>query len=106
MRQFWTCVAAILVSGCSAERTATPDPEPPLDPVAERVKSLISRINDNPDKLHIDLTPAVGQPRRIGKPALLPCLELMLTDDVYTRLRAQRVIEGVVMIQHGFVFGQ
>ena len=79
---------------------------PPADATAERVKTLLARINDDHDILHADYTPAVRELRKIGEPALAPTLELMLSEDLHTRMRAQRVLEGVTMAQHGFVVGQ
>jgi len=80
--------------------------EPALSPVDQRVKELCGRINDNPDMLRFDYTPAVHGLIEIGAPAISPALDLMLSDDQDTRLRAERVLEGVTLQDHGFVFGQ
>src|SRR3954447_6369348 len=70
------------------------------------IKSLTRRINDDPDKLHGDSTPAVDRLIEIGEPALEPALELISSADRETRMRAQRVLEGVTMRSHGFRPGE
>jgi hypothetical protein len=72
----------------------------------EEVRNLIERIDEDPDELHLDYTPAVHQLIAIGEAALEPALELMLSEDEMTRLHAQRVIEGVILTMLGFVFGR
>lgn len=62
----------------------------------------MQRIDVDPDKLHKDYTPAVHRLIEIGEPALNAVLELMAAEDELTRLRAQRVIEGVTMRMNGF----
>jgi hypothetical protein len=74
--------------------------------VQNEISSLLRRINDDPDKLHGDSTPAVERLIDLGEPALAPVLELMLASDSDTRLRAQRVLEGVTMASQGFRRGQ
>ena len=59
------------------------------------VARLIGSINLDPDPAHGDLTPAVHALVRIGLPALPAVLPLLEADDRFTRLRAQRVLEGV-----------
>jgi hypothetical protein len=71
----------------------------------ELIDLLIRSINDKPDKLHGDYTPSVHQLIEIGAPALKQVLELMLSDVEDTRLRAQRVIEGITMAMYGFRMG-
>jgi hypothetical protein len=101
--------SAVTMSATS-EQPALPvaleQPPPTADATVERVKTLLARINDDPDILHADYTPAVHELVQVGEPALAPTLELMLSDDRHTRMRAQRVLEGVTLVQHGFVFGQ
>jgi hypothetical protein len=70
-----------------------------------QIKQLIQDINNNPDKLHNDYTPSVHKLIKIGEPALEQTVKLMLSTSEDTRLRAQRVIEGVTMEMHGFRFG-
>ena len=74
-----------------------------MNPEIER---LVRAIDEHPDKAHSDWTPAVRRLVEIGRPALGPALELMESDRYETRLRAQRVLEGVTMAVHGFRPGQ
>ena len=109
---------SVLLAGCSGEPrpqvtpTSSPAqvPPPPIgqttDPTAEQVRVLLARIDENPNPLHRNYTPAVHALIGIGEPALLLTLELMLADDRNTRLRAQTVIESVAAEQNGFVFGR
>lgn len=70
------------------------------------IERLARNINEGPDKLHGDYTPAVHGLIEIGEPALPAALDLMLSDDRDTRQRAQRVVEGVTMRAHGFRAGR
>jgi len=62
--------------------------------VSEDVSRLVAAINDNPDPAHGDLTPAVHALVRVGLTALPAVLPLLESEDRWTRLRAQRVLEG------------
>lgn len=62
--------------------------------MSEEVPRLVAAINDNPDPAHGDLTPAVHALVRIGLSALPAVLPLLESEDRWTRLRAQRVLEG------------
>jgi len=75
-------------------------------PLEKEIAELIERIDQHPDKLHGDHTPAVGRLIEIGRPALGRVLELMLNENRDTRLRALRVIETVTMGLAGFRLGQ
>jgi hypothetical protein len=70
-----------------------------------QIEQLIHDIDDRPDKLHGDYTPSVHKLIEIGEPALKQTLKLMLSTSEETRLRAQRVIEGVTMGMYGFRTG-
>lgn len=63
--------------------------------MSDEVARLIGSINLDPDPAHGDLTPAVHALVRIGLPALPAIMQLLEAEDKYTRLRAQRVLEGV-----------
>jgi len=63
--------------------------------MSEDIGRLIATINDSPDPSHGDLTPSVHALTRIGLPALPAVLPLLESDNQWTRLRAQRVLEGV-----------
>jgi len=74
--------------------------------MSQDIPSLLARIDEEPDKLHSDMTPAVEALIEIGEPALGPVLELMLSPGRETRMHAQRVLEGVTLRLHGFRPGQ
>lgn len=59
------------------------------------VHALVAAINEQPDPAHGDLTPAVHALVRLGLAALPAVLPLLEAEDRWTRLRAQRVLEGV-----------
>jgi hypothetical protein len=62
--------------------------------MSDNIPGLIAAINDGADPAHGDLTPAVHALVRLGLPALPAVLPLLESDDRWTRLRAQRVLEG------------
>ena len=71
-----------------------------------QVAELLKQINENPDLLHYDYTPAVYKLIGIGRPALrFGVLELLLSKDRDTRMHAQRVLEGVTLAEMGFERG-
>jgi hypothetical protein len=61
----------------------------------EELERILASINDAPDPAHGDYTPAVHGLIRQGLPALQAVLPLLESEDRYTRMRAQRVLEGV-----------
>ena len=61
--------------------------------MSDDIARLIATINDGPDPSHGDLTPSVHALVRLGLPALPAVLPLLESDDKWTRLRAQRVLE-------------
>src|SRR4051812_37104296 len=76
------------------------------DPVDKRLADLVRYIDQNPDPLHVDVTPAVLQLMELGLHAAKAVLELLDASDVLTRKRAQRAVEGVVMRRNGWRPGQ
>lgn len=75
-------------------------------PAAVRVAELLKRIDEAPDELHVDLTPAADELVTIGRPALPGLLNLMASSKAETRLHAQRAFEGILMAEMGFVPGR
>lgn len=63
--------------------------------MSSEIQRLVEGIDDDPDPLHGDLTPAVHALVGHGLAALPHVLPLLDADDELTRLRAQRVLEGV-----------
>jgi hypothetical protein len=61
----------------------------------DAVHAWLSVINDAPDPLHQDVTPAVLALSRMGIPVLASILPLLESSDASTRQRAQKVLERV-----------
>jgi HEAT repeat protein len=57
--------------------------------------ALARTLNDAPDQLHWDMTPAVYSLGQMGLRALPELLDLLMDDDELTRLRAQRALERI-----------
>lgn len=63
--------------------------------------ALLQTLDDAPDWLHLDRTPAVDALAAIGLPAAPPLLALMDGAESTTRLHAQRAFEGIVALHGG-----
>jgi hypothetical protein len=74
--------------------------------VSEDVQQLVRTINDDPDELHGDFTPAVLKLMTKGLPAARAILPLLNSQDFASRARAYRVLEGVIKIRNGWAPGQ
>jgi HEAT repeat protein len=68
--------------------------------------ALIRTIDDAPDPMHLDSTPAVGALGAMGSEAVPPLLDLLESSEQLTRLHAQRALELAVYRRHGFVPGR
>jgi hypothetical protein len=77
-----------------------------MESAGEDIKQLLRVINDEPDKLHGDFTPAVLKLMTKGLPAARAVLPLLNSQDFASRARAYRVLEGVIKIRNGWVPGQ
>jgi hypothetical protein len=66
----------------------------------------VSAINDDPDLLHTDYTPAVHRLSECGLTAAQAILPLLNSTNEQERLRAQRVLEGVIKRRFGWQSGQ
>ena len=66
------------------------------------VEACLRTLDDAPDMLHTDRTPAVRCLVEIGEPALEPLLQVLSSPAVTTRLRAQRAVEGITKRLFGF----
>jgi len=69
---------------------------------AEALPACLSTIDDNPDELHLDLTPSVHALGEMGIEAIAPLLELMSSGKRDTRMHAQRALEMIVARRFGF----
>jgi hypothetical protein len=70
------------------------------------ITKLIESIDNDPDPLHSDYTPSVHQLIDKGLSSVTPVLKLMRSESQDTRMRAQRVLEGVTMRRYSFVVGK
>ena len=73
---------------------------------SEDIPELISKINNDPDLLHLDYTPAVHQLSECGIDAAIAVLPLLDSSEIWERYRAQRVLEGVVQRMYGWQPGK
>jgi HEAT repeat protein len=64
---------------------------------ADALSAAVATINDSPDMLHADLTPAVNTLAEIGLPAIPDVLNLLASDDRFTRMHAQRALERITL---------
>ena len=69
------------------------------------LSKLLAALDNEPDELHGDITPAVLALAELGWPAATSLLERMLVGSTDTRLHAQRAFEGILMGEFGFVRG-
>jgi hypothetical protein len=76
------------------------------EPDVARIEAYVRAIDDDPDELHLDVTPASRALGEIGLPAVPALLDLLTANAEETRLHAQRAIEAVIYGQHGFVAGR
>ena len=71
--------------------------------VHARVVELLKHLNENPDLLHYDITPAVYELVSLGRPALrYGVLEALLSPDYDTRQRAENVVDRIVLTELGY----
>jgi len=73
---------------------------------AEALAACLGTIDDNPDELHLDLTPSVHALGEMGIEAIAPLLDLMSSGERDTRMHAQRALEIIVARRFGFRPGQ
>ena len=76
-------------------------------PDKAKIIELVKHLNDNPDKLHNDITPCVLELGKMETYLIVPFLETALnSSDENTRLHAQRALEYSFAHNSGFVIGQ
>ena len=68
----------------------------------EDLPALIRELNHDPDILHLDYTPAVRRLTECGLEAVWAILPVLDSEDSWERLRAQRVLEGVMQRRYGW----
>lgn len=89
MVRYQQMICLVALCGCSFSQSR--DMHSNVDRPDE-VHALLERINADADMLHADHTPAGTRLVEIGEPAILPCLEIMASEDQMTRMRAERVL--------------
>jgi len=67
---------------------------------------LIETLDENPDELHVDITPAVLKLISFGLHGAAAVIDFLNAPRLETRLRAQRVLEGAVGAHLGWKAGQ
>jgi HEAT repeat protein len=72
----------------------------------QALAACIQTLNDAPDELHLDLTPAVHALGKMGIQAVSALMDLLMSEAALTRLRAQRALERIVSRRHGFRSGE
>jgi len=87
------CVLCVAQSGCMSKHSNS-------------ISSLAHHINEDADLLHAEYTPSVRELIRRGHCAIPYMLDLMINKDQETRLRAQTVIEGITLRDHGWIPGE
>jgi len=70
------------------------------------LQTWLAAIDDDPDPVHLDMTPAVHALGEMGDRAVPPLLDLLLAESEETRLHAQRALELIVYRRHGFEPGR
>jgi len=70
--------------------------------VTSQIAAQLAVLDDAPDKLHLDRTPAVVRLVELGPQALAPTIDHLDHPEVLHRMRAQRVVEGLTRRQFGF----
>lgn len=66
------------------------------------LEACLRTLDDAPDPLHADRTPAVQCLIEIGTPALAPLIDLLASNDRDTRMHAERAVQGITRRRFGF----
>jgi hypothetical protein len=95
-------LALLAPSKSCAQDTMPRDTVPPLPTIAE----LLARLDDEPDMLHADYTPAVWALCAHGLEGAVAVLDALESPEVMTRLHASRVLSCGVSRHFGWRPGQ
>jgi HEAT repeat protein len=68
----------------------------------EAMAACLQTLNDAPDELHLDRTPAVEALGGMGLKPIPSLLDLLMSEDRDTRMHAQRALESIAERRHGF----
>lgn len=63
--------------------------------------ACLQTLNDAPNEAHLDMTPAVQALGEMGISVVPALLDLLMNEDEFTRLHAQRVLELILNRRHG-----
>jgi len=74
--------------------------------IDSELAALITTLDENPDELHLDITPSVLKLISLGLQGADAALDLLNAPTLETRLRARRVLEGAVGAHVGWKPGQ
>jgi hypothetical protein len=69
---------------------------------ASALAACLQTLDDGVDELHGDMTPSVDSLGQIGLPAVPALLDRMESAGEITRLHAQRALERIIDVRHGF----
>src|SRR5947209_2552838 len=72
----------------------------------DALSACLRTLNDDPDPLHLDVTPSVVSLGEMGLKAVGPLLDLMDDPNEQARLHAQRALESILSHRQGFVAGR
>ena len=76
-------------------------------PERKKILELIKNLDKNPDKLHMDITPAAMELGKLDAAHIIPFLkEALLSKNQMTRLHAQTAISYSLLHKFGFVIGK
>lgn len=70
--------------------------------MVSEIQQQLALLDEHPDKLHLDRTPAVGRLIELGERALVPLVDHLVHSDWMHRQRAQRAVEGITRRAFGF----
>lgn len=99
MRALLVCLVVLTPLAAHAQ-SAVATPMPPS------LGELVAHLDDDPDPLHADYTPAVWALADRGFEAAVAVLPLLDAPEAMTRLHASRVLEGVLARHFGWRAGQ
>ena len=97
---------AVQPAGPPTPETPVALEQAPAPRPVETLDDLVRTINDNPNMRHRDYTPSVHKLIALGDASIPRMLDLMLSNDRDTRLRAQTVLQDIAVLKHGFVPGR
>jgi hypothetical protein len=108
MRFAATAAVALLAGGCSltsADRAGRNGGHPPA--TDREIDRLITNMRHDVTSFKLNYTTSVSLLIKVGKPAVPKLVALMEeAEDEVSRIRAQTALNGIVLEQFGFRFGQ